>query len=384
MRFNGNFKSKLPTVKTTIFTIMSSLAKEENALNLSQGFPDFGPPKPLVDSIEKAMREGLNQYAPMAGLIGLREKISAKTFSLYGREYHPEKEITITAGATQAIYTAITATIHYGDEVIIFEPAYDCYAPAVELAGGICKYVPLHPPTYLIDWDAVKKLCSKNTKLIILNTPHNPTGSIWSADDMKKLEKLVAGTDIIVISDEVYEHILFDGQRHESVCLYPELATRSFVISSFGKTYHATGWKMGYVVAPEDLMSEFRKVHQYNVFCVSHPMQAGIADFLDNEEHYLELSAFYESKRNLFTESIKGSRFSYQPSAGTYFQNLGYENISEEADTEFAVRLTKKNKIASIPLSVFYRDGFDHKLLRFCFAKEDDTIKRAAEVLCKI
>lgn len=384
MKFSGNFRSKLPQVKTTIFTIMSALAKSENALNLSQGFPDFNCPAELAAQVSKAIKAGQNQYAPMAGLMNLREKISKKTFDLYGAEYHPETEITITAGATQAIFTAITSVVRYGDEVIIFEPAYDCYGPAVELAGGVCKYMPLHPPEYKIDWDGVKKMCSKNTKLIIINSPHNPTGSMLTVEDMKKLEKLVSGTDILILSDEVYEHILFDGHRHESICRYPELAERSFVIASFGKTYHVTGWKMGYVVAPADLMAEFRKVHQYNVFCVNHPIQAAIAEFIDNREHYLSLSDFYEKKRNVFLDLVKDSRFTFEPSAGTYFQNLNYNKISDEADTEFAIRLTKEHKIASIPLSVFYRDGFDHKMLRFCFAKENDTLKKAAEILCKI
>lgn len=384
MKFSGNFKSKLPHVKTTIFTVMSALAKKENALNLSQGFPDFPCPADLANAVTKAMQKGQNQYAPMPGLMDLREKIAKKTLELYGAEYHPETEITITAGATQAIFTAITSVVRYGDEVIIFEPAYDCYGPAVELAGGVCKYIPLHPPTYSIDWDAVKKICSKNTKLIILNSPHNPTGTALSEEDMKKLEKLLSGTDILVISDEVYEHILFDGKRHESICRYPHLAERSFVISSFGKTYHVTGWKLGYVVAPEDLMAEFRKVHQYNVFCVNHPMQAAVCDFLDNKDHYLELSNFYEEKRNLFLESIENSRFSYDKSSGTYFQNLNYSHISDENDTDFAIRLTQEFKIASIPLSVFYKDGYDHKMLRFCFAKENDTLKKAGEILCRI
>ena len=384
MKFSGNFRSKLPQVKTTIFTIMSALAKNENALNLSQGFPDFECPPELAEAVSKAIRSGQNQYAPMAGLIGLREKISAKIFELYGAEYNAETEITITAGATQAIFTAITSVVRYGDEVIIFEPAYDCYGPAVELAGGVCKYVPLHPLGYTIDWDAVKKICSKNTKLIIINSPHNPTGTTLGEDDMKKLEKLVSGTDIMILSDEVYEHILFDVKLHESVSRYPLLAERSFVISSFGKTNHVTGWKLGYVIAPEDLMAEFRKVHQYNVFCVSHPMQAAVSEFMDNKDHYLGLSSFYEQKRNLFLDLVKHSRFTFEASAGTYFQNLNYNNISDEADTDFAVRLTKEHKIASIPLSVFYRDGFDHKMLRFCFAKENDTLKKAADILCRI
>lgn len=384
MKFNGTLKSKLPQVKTTIFTVMSALAKTENALNLSQGFPDFSCPPELARYVSEAIAAGQNQYAPMAGLLDLREKIAAKTYALYGAEYHPETEVTVTAGATQAIFTAITSVVRSGDEVIIFEPAYDCYAPAVELAGGVCKYVPLHPPGYGIDWDAVKKICSKDTKLIILNSPHNPTGTALTASDMQKLEKLVAGTDILILSDEVYEHILFDGQRHESVSRYPQLAERSFVVSSFGKTYHVTGWKIGYVVAPADLMAEFRKVHQYNVFCVNHPVQAAVSRFLEHTEHYLGLPGYYEEKRNLFVDLVKDSGFTVLPSAGTYFQNLGYAQLSEEGDTDYAVRLTKEHKIAAIPLSVFYRDGHDHKLLRFCFAKENDTLKKAAEILCRI
>lgn len=384
MKYSGSLKSKLPQVKTTIFTVMSALAKQENAVNLSQGFPDFSCEPKLLDAVNKALKSGKNQYAPMAGLIGLREKIAAKTEMLYGAKYHPETEITISAGATQAIFTAIHAVVHYGDEVIIFEPAYDCYAPAVELAGGICKYIPLHPPGYEIDWEAVKKVCSKNTKLIILNSPHNPSGATLSSQDLDKLEKLVSGTDILILSDEVYEHILFDGQKHQSVATRPALAERSFVVSSFGKTYHVTGWKTGYVIAPELLMNEFRKVHQYNVFCVNHPMQAAIEELLDDQSLYLGLSAFYEEKRDLFLNLVKDSRFTFEASKGTYFQNLNYGHISDEPDTDFAVRLTKEYKIASIPLSVFYREGHDHKMLRFCFAKENDTLKKAAEILCRI
>jgi methionine aminotransferase len=384
MHYPGNLKSKLPGVKTTIFTLMSALAREEGALNLSQGFPDFDCPEDLKNALEKALREGKNQYAPMAGLPGLRQKIAAKTQFLYGASYDPETQITVTAGATQAIFTAISALIKPGDEVILFEPAYDCYAPAVELAGGICKYVSLLPPDYAIPWDVLIKSCSPNTRLILLNSPHNPTGSVLSEEDLKNLEKLVSGTDILLLSDEVYEHILFDGRRHESVCRYPDLAQRSLVVCSFGKTYHVTGWKLGYILGPENLMEEFRKVHQYNVFCVSHPMQAAVEEFIGNRNHYLELSSFYEAKRNLFLELIAGSKFKAVPSAGTYFQNLDFSAISDEKDTDFAIRLTKEHKIASIPLSVFYKDRNDFQRLRFCFAKSDDTLKKAADILCKI
>ncbi len=384
MHYPGNLKSKLPGVKTTIFTRMSALAREEGALNLSQGFPDFDCPEELKNALERALNEGKNQYAPMAGLPGLRQKIAAKTEFLYGATYDPETEITVTAGATQAIFTAISALIRPGDEVILFEPAYDCYAPAVELAGGICKFISLEPPGYKISWDAVTKSCSKNTRLILLNSPHNPTGSVLNEEDMKFLQKLVSGTNIVILSDEVYEHIVFDGTRHESICRYPDLAMRSLVVSSFGKTYHVTGWKLGYIIGPENLMEEFRKVHQYNVFCVSHPMQAAVEAFLENRNHYLELPSFYEAKRNLFLELIAGSKFKAVPSAGTYFQNLDYSALSDERDTDFAIRLTKEHKIASIPLSVFYKDRKDFRRLRFCFAKSDDTLKKAAEILCKI
>lgn len=384
MKFEGNLNSKLPGVKTTIFTLMSALAREEGALNLSQGFPDFDCPKELKNALETSLNQGKNQYAPMAGLPGLRQKIASKTEFLYGASYDPETEITVTAGATQAIFTAISALIRQGDEVILFEPAYDCYAPAVELAGGICKFVSLEPPGYKIPWDAVRRSCSPQTRLILLNSPHNPTGAILNQEDIRSLQKLVSGTDIIILSDEVYEHIVFDGIRHESICRYPDLAQRGLVVCSFGKTYHVTGWKLGYIVGPENLMDEFRKVHQYNVFCVSHPMQAAVEAFIENRNHYLELSAFYEAKRNLFLDLIAGSKFKAVPSAGTYFQNLDFSAISDERDTEFAIRLTKEHKIASIPLSVFYRDKKDFHRLRFCFAKSDDTLKKAAEILCKI
>ena len=384
MKFEGNLNSKLPGVKTTIFTLMSALAREEKALNLSQGFPDFDCPEELKNALVKALNDEKNQYAPMAGLPELRQKIASKTQFLYGATYHPETEITVTAGATQAIFTAISALIRPGDEVILFEPAYDCYAPAVELAGGICRFVSLEPPDYAIPWDAVRKSCSPQTRLILLNSPHNPTGAVLNEEDMRSLQKLVSGTDIVILSDEVYEHIVFDGIRHESICRYPDLAQRSLVVCSFGKTYHVTGWKLGYIIGPENLMDEFRKVHQYNVFCVSHPMQAAVEAFIENRNHYLELHSFYEAKRNLFLKLIAGSKFKAVPSAGTYFQNLDFSAITDERDTEFAIRLTKEHKIAAIPLSVFYRDKKDFHRLRFCFAKSDDTLIKAAEILCKI
>lgn len=384
MQFQGNIKSKLPQVKTTIFTVMSALAREHGAVNLSQGFPDFDCNPNLEKFISEAIKNGMNQYAPMQGYLELREKIALKTEKLYSCQYDPISEITITAGATQAIYTAISAFVKEQDEVIIIEPAYDCYAPAIELNGGICRFVKLNPSNFSVNWDDVNKLISKNTKMIIINSPHNPSGSILTASDMQKLQKLVKGSDILILSDEVYEHILFDGYEHQSVARYPKLAERSIIVSSFGKTYHTTGWKIGYVLAPENLMSEFRKVHQYNVFAVNSPAQYAFAKILDYPELYLELNDFYQQKRDFFCNGLKGSRFSFEPSSGTYFQNLRYNKISEENDVEFAKKLTIESKIASIPLSVFYKDHFDQKILRFCFAKSESTLDQALEILNKL
>jgi methionine aminotransferase len=382
--FKGQFSSKLPGIGTTIFTTMSKLAAEHNALNLSQGFPDFSCVPQLSNLVNEAINKGYNQYAPMPGLLSLREIIAQKTYELYSAQYHPETEITITAGATQAIFTAITAVVNEGDEVIVFEPAYDCYLPAIELCGGKPVFIPLKFPDYEINWDYVKKNIRQKTKLIIINTPNNPTSSILSARDMERLEKLLANTNIIVLSDEVYEHIIFDGYEHQSVCRYPKLAERSFVISSFGKTYHTTGWKIGYCLAPSELMNEFRKVHQYNVFSVNTPIQHAFAKILEEKHLYLELSAFYQQKRDLFRQLIKGSRFSLQNCSGTYFQLVRYNSISNEKDVDFAVRLIKEHKIASIPISVFYHKPEDNKVLRFCFAKSTETLEKAAEILNKI
>lgn len=377
-------KSKLPQVGTTIFTVMSQLANEQSALNLSQGFPDFKSDEHLINLVADAMHKGFNQYAPMPGLMALREQIAIKTANLYGVNYDPETEITITAGGTQAIYTAIAATITDGDEVIIFTPAYDCYGPAVELNGGKSVFVQLTSPEYTIDWDHVKKLITQRTKMIIINTPHNPTGKILTKTDMLALEKIVANSDIMIISDEVYEHIIFDKQKHKSVCKFPHLAERSFIISSFGKTFHNTGWKMGYCLAPKNLMKEFRKAHQFIVFSVNTPTQYALAEYLKNENNYLELGSFYQQKRDFFVNSIKDSKFNIIPSQGTYFQLLSYANISDEKDTEFAIRLTKEYKIASIPVSVFFQKNIDEKVLRFCFAKKEETLERAAEILNKV
>ena len=377
-------KSKLPKVGTTIFSVMSQLAAENNAINLSQGFPDFESSPELIGLVNEAMKKGLNQYAPMPGLLALREQISIKTEKLYGTSYHPESEVTVTAGATQAIYTAIAATIREGDEVIIFTPAYDCYEPAIELNGGKTVFVQMHAPDYNIDWEQVKKLITQRTKMIIINTPHNPTGTILEEHDMLALEKIVSDTDIVLISDEVYEHIIFDGKQHQSAAKFPGLAERSFIISSFGKTFHNTGWKMGYCIAPKNLMVEFRKAHQFIVFSVNTPMQHALAEYLKNENNYLSLSSFYQGKRDFFTSLIKDSKFEILPSSGTYFQLLRYKAITDEKDTDFAIRLTKEHKIASIPISVFYHQQLDEKVLRFCVAKKEETLVQAAEILNKI
>lgn len=382
--FSGTISSKLPRVETTIFSTMSKLAMEHNAINLSQGFPDFECPQALVTAVNTAMKEGNNQYAPMPGVMRLREMIAEKTEELYGAKYNPETEITVTAGATQAIYTAIAATIREGDEVIIFEPAYDCYEPAIELNGGKTIYLQLQAPDYTINWNEVKKRVNHHTRMIIINSPHNPCGSILTAEDMKTLEKITKNTEIIILADEVYEHIIFDGHRHESMAKYPNLASRSFIISSFGKTFHTTGWKVGYCLAPKELMTEFRKVHQFNVFCVNTPMQYGIAEFLKNKSHYNDLGPFYQAKRDTFNKLLEGSRFSFVASPGTYFQLLSYEQITKEKDADYAIRLIKENGLASIPISVFYHKPIFDNMLRFCFAKRDETLEKAAAILRSI
>jgi len=384
MDYPNAITSKLPNVGTTIFTVMSKMAADNNAINLSQGFPDFDSNEELIGLVTKYMKAGKNQYAPMAGLMELREVIAQKTEYLYSAKYHPETEITITAGATQAIYTAISAIVREDDEVIVFDPAYDSYQPAIELNGGKAIHVKLKAPNYSINWEDVKKVVSRRTKMIIINTPHNPTGSIMTADDMAKLERITKGTDIIIVSDEVYEHIIFDGYEHQSVARFPKLAERSFIVSSFGKTFHATGWKIGYCIAPQNLMAEFRKAHQFIVFCVNAPIQYALTDFLKTKENYLGLGSFYQKKRDLFIQSIKGSNFEFEPSCGTYFQLLRYKKISSEKDTDFAVRLTKEFGVASIPISVFYNNKNDDKVLRFCFAKREETIEKAAAILKKI
>jgi methionine aminotransferase len=382
--FSSTLNSKLPKVGTTIFTIMSKMAQEYNAINLSQGFPNFPCSSELVSLVNHYMQKGQNQYAPMQGLMTLREAISQKTEKLYGTYYSPESEITITAGATQAIYTAITATVNIGDEVIIFTPAYDCYEPAIELNGGKTIHIDLDFPCYNINWEKVRKIINHRTRMIIINTPHNPSGSILKKEDLQELQKITSGTNIIVLSDEVYEHMVFDGNSHESVAKYPELASRSFIVSSFGKTYHTTGWKIGYCIAPEELMNEFRKVHQYLVFAVNTPIQFALADYLKKEEAYLELNHFYQQKRDYFRNAVNASRFKLLSCEGTYFQLLDYSNISDEKDLDFAVRLIKEFGVASVPVSVFYNEHTENKVLRFCFAKDEETLKKAGDIICKI
>lgn len=384
MKYKNTIQSKLPHVGTTIFTVMSKLANECNAINLSQGFPDFESSQELISLVNESMKKGYNQYAPMQGIIPLRESIAEKMEKLYSAKYNPDTEITITAGGTQAIYTAITAMVREGDEVIIFAPAYDCYAPAVELCGGRPVYIQLDYPKYSINWDRVRKLFNHNTKMIIINTPHNPTGTILTAQDMSKLEHITRDTNIVVVSDEVYEHILFDGFEHQGVARFPKLAERSFIVYSFGKTFHNTGWKMGYILAPENLMVEFRKVHQFNVFAVNTPIQHALAGFMKNEKNYAGIPQFYQKKRDFFNSRLKNSRFQLIPSAGTYFQLLEYSKITKEKDTDFAVRLTKEFGVASIPISVFYQKNMESKALRFCFAKTDETLEKAAEILCRV
>jgi len=379
-----NINSKLPNIGTTIFTTMSALAREHNAINLSQGFPDFGCDPKLLELANKHMQSGFNQYAPMQGVIQLRETIASIISTCYGANYHPDSEITITAGATQGIYTSIAALINKGDEVIVFEPAYDCYIPAIELHGAKAISLPLSYPNFSINWEDVKKNITNKTRMIIINSPHNPSGTTLSEHDLQQLESLVKARDIIVLSDEVYEHMAFDGKPHQSVARFSALKQQSIIISSFGKTVHTTGWKIGYVAAPDYLMKEFRKVHQFLVFAVNHPFQLALSDFLSDKNSYLELKNFYQQKRDLFKKFIGTSRFKIEPCTGTYFQLLNYSAITHEADTDYAVRLTKEAKLACIPLSVFYTKNTDHKLLRFCFAKKDETLEKAAEIITKL
>ncbi len=383
-RYPGALASRLPGVGATIFTVMSRLAAECGAINLSQGFPDFSGPPGLYDLVHAHMRAGSNQYAPMAGVPQLREAIAEKVEALYGTRYDPEQEITVTAGGTEAIFTAVTCLTRPGDEVIVLEPAYDSYAPSVELAGGRPVRARLTFPGYRPDWEEVRRLVSPRTRMILVNTPHNPSGTVWSAADLDALAAIVRGTGIVVGSDEVYEHIVFDGRRHESCARHPELRGRSFVMSSFGKTYHVTGWKVGYVLAPRELTAEFRRAHQFVVFTVNTPVQLALAEWMRDRSRYLELGAFYQAKRDLFRRGLAGSRFELLPCEGTYFQLASYARISDEPDAALAERLTRELGVASIPLSPFYAEPRQDRVLRFCFAKGDETLARACERLAKL
>mgnify|MGYP000602915253 CR=1 FL=1 len=376
-----NHISKLPNIGTTIFTIMSNLAKEHNALNLSQGFPNFKSDQKLIDLVVKAMNSNYNQYAPMLGALSLRDAIAKKFQNQYQSTYNPVDEIVITCGATQAIYTIISAFIHADDEVILFKPAYDCYEPAIAVNGGRSIAIQLNYPTYKVDWRLVESRITNKTKMIIINTPQNPCGTIFSKDDMLELERITNNTDIIVLSDEVYEHMVFDGLTHQSACLFPGLKQRTFITASFGKTFHNTGWKLGYCCGSETLMKEFIKVHQYNVYCVNHPTQIAIAEYMNDATTYTSLPNFFQHKRDLFLDAIKDSRFTFIPSKATYFQVLSYAEITNENDVAFAKRLTTESGLAAIPLSVFNENDLDEKVLRFCFAKTDDTLLKAAKIL---
>ena len=380
-------RSKLPDVGTTIFTVMSALAAEQKALNLSQGFPDFDGPPALLDRVEAQMRDGRNQYPPMAGVESLRQAIAEKVENLYGLKCRADDEVTVTAGATEALFCAIAAVVHPGDEVIVLDPAYDSYDPVIRLQGGVAVHVPLSTPSFSIDWQRIADAITPRTRLLILNSPHNPTGMVMQDCDIQALSELCERHDIYLIGDEVYEHMVFDQGKHLSLCAYADLYARSFVISSFGKTYHVTGWKVGYCVAPPRLTLEFRRIHQYVTFTVNTPVQLGIADFLrQHPEHHRELPAFYQRKRDLFCQLLEPSRFSLVPSQGTYFQLLGYSQITAEADDALARRWTCEQGIASIPISVFYQNpqDCDHLALRFCFAKDDATLAQAAEILCRL
>jgi len=376
--------SKLPETGTTIFTTMSALAREHNAINLSQGFPDFNCSPRLVELANHYISNGYNQYAPMPGALQLRERIAEIISTCYSANYNIDTEITVTAGATQAIYTTIAALIHPGDEVIVFEPAYDCYVPAIKIHGGVPVYSTLKAPAYKVDWQDVKNKITERTKAIIINSPHNPSGTILSLADILKLEEITEGTNIVVISDEVYEHMVFDGQKHHSVAASKKLKERSVLVSSFGKTVHTTGWKIGYVAAPAELMKEFRKVHQFLVFVVNHPLQLALADFLGDKQNYLDLKNFYQQKRDYFLEITKTSRLKPLKTQGTYFQLMSFANVNDEKDSELDVRWTIEKKLAAIPLSAFYNKGDDNKILRFCIAKKKETLEKAAEIICKL
>lgn len=376
--------SKLPSVGTTIFTVMSNMANEYGAINLSQGFPDFEPDNYLLELANQYLHKGKNQYAQMTGVPILRERLSEKFNGLYGIHLHEEDEITITAGGTQGIFTVISTLIRPSDEVIYFEPAYDSYRPSIELCGGIAKPIILEGPNYEIDWNLVRKMFSAQTKLIIINTPNNPTGRIWSPDDMKNLQQLLSNTEVFLLSDEVYEHLIYDGKRHESILNYPELRQRGFAVFSFGKTYHVTGWKIGYVIAPPQLTNEFRKVHQFNVFSVNTPLQFALADYLEDPGQYLKLNNFYEEKRDYFLHLLEGTGLNPLSCEGTYFQCCDYSQLSKDNDVEFTKWLVKEIGVAAVPVSSFYYQPPEANIIRFCFAKKEETLSAAGERLKKL
>ena len=377
-------KTKLPAVGTTIFTVMSALAAEHKAVNLGQGFPDFDCDPQLVQAVNQAMTSGLNQYPPMIGVGVLREAVATKIAALHGKSYDPVSEITITAGATQSIITAILAIVHAGDEVIVLEPCYDSYVPNIELAGGIVVRVPLTLGTFKPDFDKISAAINPKTRAIIINSPHNPSATIWNKADMLKLQEVLAPTDVILISDEVYEHMVYDGQEHQSAARFPGLAARAFIVSSFGKTYHVTGWKVGFVAAPAALSAEFRKVHQFNVFTVNTPVQYGLASYMVDAQPYLALPAFYQRKRDLFKAGLANTKFKVLPTTGSYFQCVDISAVSDLSEADFCKWLTTEIGVAAIPLSAFYGNGFDQRIVRFCFAKKDETLNLALAKLAKI
>jgi methionine aminotransferase len=377
-------QTKLPAVGTTIFTVMSALATEKGAVNLGQGFPDFDGDPRLVQAVTDAMSRGLNQYPPMPGIPQLRAAVAAKIEAMYGHSFDPADEVTITAGATQAIITAVLAIVRPGDEVIVLEPCYDSYVPNIELAGGTVVRVPLVPHSFRPDFDRIAGAITPRTRAILVNSPHNPSATVWTAEEMRRLEDLLAPTDIFVISDEVYEHMVYDGQDHQSAARFPGLAARSFIVSSFGKTYHVTGWKVGYVAAPRPLTAEFRKVHQFNVFTVNTPVQHGLANYMADPQPYLQLPAFYQRKRDLFRDGLKRTRFSILPSEGSYFQCVDISKVSDLKEEDFCKWLTGEIGVAAIPLSAFYGNGFDQRVVRFCFAKKEETLNIALERLAKL
>jgi methionine aminotransferase len=379
-----SIQTKLPAVGTTIFTVMSALAAEKGAVNLGQGFPDFDCDPKLVQAVTDAMTRGLNQYPPMTGVPALREAVSSKIEAMYGRKYDPASEITITAGATQAIITAVLAVVRPGDEVIVLEPCYDSYVPNIELAGGTAVRVPLVPGTFRPDFAKIGAAITARTRAILVNSPHNPSATVWSHEDMLQLQELLAPTDVLVISDEVYEHMVFDGAQHQSAARFPGLAARSFIVSSFGKTYHVTGWKVGFVAAPAPLSAEFRKVHQFNVFTVNTPVQHGLAAYMADPQPHLQLPAFYQRKRDLFRQGLARTRLKLLPSEGSYFQCVDISGVSDLPEEEFCKWLASEIGVAAIPLSAFYGDGFDQRVVRFCFAKKEETLQTALQRLAKL